>query len=164
MATIGVSAPRRDSEPKVRGITQFAGDPPMAGLLHARLVLSHEAHAMISAIDAADARALEGVVAVLTAADLPIVATGKGRLYEPLAREEVVYAGQPVALVVAETEARAEDAASLVDVQLDPLEPVVDLEAAARPGASPARVIAAVAEEGSDIADAHAAVAAAGLE
>jgi CO/xanthine dehydrogenase Mo-binding subunit len=164
VATIGVSAPRRDSEPKVRGTTQFAGDTAMPGLLHARLVLSHEAHAMISAVDATDARALPGVVAVLTAADLPIVAQGKGRLYEPLAREEVVYAGQPVALVVAETEAQAEDAASLVDVQLDPLVPVVDLEAATRPGAPRARMVQATADEGSDIADAHAAVAAAGLE
>jgi CO/xanthine dehydrogenase Mo-binding subunit len=164
VATIGVSAPRRDSEPKVRGRTQFAGDTPMPGLLHARLVLAHEAHAMISAVDADDARALPGVVAVLTAADLPIVARGKGRLYEPLARAEVVYAGQPVALVVAETEAQAEDAASLVDVQLQPLEPVVDLEAAARPGAPRARVLEAAADEGSDIGDAHAAVAAAGLE
>jgi CO/xanthine dehydrogenase Mo-binding subunit len=164
VAAIGVSAPRRDSEPKVRGRTQFAGDTPRPGLLHARLVLAHEAHAMISAVDADDARALPGVVAVLTAADLPIVARGKGRLYEPLAREEVVYAGQPVALVVAETEAQAEDAASLVDVQLAPLEPVVDLEAAARPGAPRARVIEAAVDEGSDIGDAHAAVAAAGLE
>lgn len=148
----------------MRGVTQFAGDTPIPSLLHARLVLSHEAHAMISAVDADDARALPGVVAVLTAADLPIVAAGKGRLYEPLAREEVVFAGQPVALVIAETEAQAEDAASLVDVQLEPLEPVVDVEAAARPGAPRARVIEATAGEGSDIGDAHAAVAAAGLE
>ena len=148
----------------MRGTTQFAGDTPILGLLHARLVLSHEAHAMISAVDADEARALPGVVAVLTASDLPIVATGKGRLYEPLARDEVVYAGQPVALVVAETEAQAEDAASLVDVQLEALEPVVDLEAAARPGAPRARVLEAATDEGSDIGDAHAAVAAAGLE
>jgi CO/xanthine dehydrogenase Mo-binding subunit len=164
VATIGVSAPRRDSEAKVRGTTQFAGDTPVPGLLHARLVLSHEAHAMISAVDADEARALPGVVAVLTAGDLPIIASGKGRLYEPLAREEVVYAGQPVALVVAETEAQAEDAASLVDVQLEALEPVVDLEAAARPGAPRARVVEATVDEGSAIADAHAAVAAAGLQ
>jgi CO/xanthine dehydrogenase Mo-binding subunit len=164
VATIGVSAPRRDSEPKVRGATQFADDTPIPGLLHARLVLSHEAHAMITAIEAGDARALPGVVAVLTAADLPIVATGKGRLYAPLARDEVVYAGQPVAIVVAESEAQAEDGASLVDVQLDALEPVVDLEAATRPGAPPARVTHAAADEGSKIGDAHAAVAAAGLE
>jgi CO/xanthine dehydrogenase Mo-binding subunit len=164
VVSIGVPAPRRDSEPKVRGLTQFAGDGPVPGLLHARLVLSHEAHAMITAVDADDACALPGVVAVLTAADLPIVAGGKGRLYEPLAREEVVYAGQPVALVVAETEAQAQDGAALVDVQLEPLEPVVDLEAATRPGAPRARVVQAAADEGSGIADAHAAVAAAGLE
>ncbi len=119
---------------------------------------------MITAIETTEARALPGVVAVLTAGDLPIVAAGKGRLYEPLAREEVVYAGQPVALVVAESEAQAEDGASLVEAQLEPLEPVVDLEAAARPGAAPARVAKTAADEGSDIADAHAAVAAAGLE
>ena len=119
---------------------------------------------MISAINAGAARALPGVVAVLTASDLPIVAAGKGRLYAPLAREEVVYAGQPVAIVIAETEAQAEDAASLVDVELEPLEPVVDLEAAARPGAPPARVLQAADDEGSDIGDAHAAVAAGGLE
>ena len=87
MASIGVSAPRRDSEPKVRGTTQVAGDPAMPGLLHARLVLAHEAHAMIAGIDAGQASALPGVVAVLTAADLPIAAAGKGRLYEPLARQ-----------------------------------------------------------------------------
>ncbi|MFL5864158.1 MAG: xanthine dehydrogenase family protein molybdopterin-binding subunit [Solirubrobacteraceae bacterium] len=164
MAAIGVSAPRRDSEPKVRGTTQFAGDAAVPGLLHGRLVLAHEAHAMISAVDTEQAAAVPGVLAVLTAADLPIVAHGKGRLYEPLAREEVVYAGQPVAIVIAETEAQAEDGASLVDVQLEPLEPVVDLEAAARPGAPRARVIEPAADEGSDIGDTHAAVAAGGLE
>src|SRR5215475_4252066 len=117
MAAVGVSTPRRDSEPKVRGATRFAADLPVPGLLHARLVLAHEAHASISAIDVDDALALDGVVAVLTAADLPIVATGPGRLYEPLAREEVVYAGQPVALVVAESEVLAEDGAELVGVE-----------------------------------------------
>jgi len=164
VAAIGVSSPRRDSEPKVRGATQFAGDTALPGLLHARLVLAHEAHAAVVAITADDALNLPGVVAVLTAADLPIVAAGKGRQFEPLAREEVVYAGQPVAIVVAETEALAEDGASLVDVELEPLPPVLDLETAAVPGAPLARVSAPVTGDGSDIGDAHAAVAAAGLE
>jgi CO/xanthine dehydrogenase Mo-binding subunit len=148
----------------VRGATQFAGDPVVPGLVHARLVLAHEAHAMISAIDTESALAVPGVIAVLTAADLPIVATGKGRLYEPLARQEVVYAGQPVALVVAETEALAEDGAQLVEVELEALTPVLDVEAAARPGAPPARTVAPVDGAGSDIGDAHAAVAAGDLE
>jgi CO/xanthine dehydrogenase Mo-binding subunit len=148
----------------VRGRTRYAADTEIVGLLHARLVLAHEAHARLTGIRADDAAALPGVVRVLTAADLPIVATGKGRLYQPLAREEVVYAGQPVAIVVAVSEAIAEDAAQLVEVELEPLEPVLDVEAAAASGAPPARVVVAEAGEGSDIGDAHAAVAAGGLE
>ncbi len=163
MAAVGVSTPRRDSEPKVRGTTRFAADAPVPGLLHARLVLAHEAHAMISEIRREAALALEGVVAVLTAADLPLVATGRGRQFEPLAREEVIYAGQPVAVVVAESEARAEDGAELVEVELEPLEPVLDLEAAAHPGAPSARLKTLDDADGSDLGDAHAAVSAAGV-
>ena len=125
--------------------------------------MAHEAHAKITSIAVDEALALPGVVAVLTAADLPLVTSGPGRLYEPLARQEVIYAGQPVALVVAESEAQAEDAAELVDVELEPLETVIDLEAAAQPGSPPARVTVAAAGDGSDIGDAHASVAAGGV-
>jgi len=149
----------------VRGTTRYAADAPVPGLLHARLVLANEAHAMISAIRTDAARKLDGVVAVLTAADLPLVGTGPGRLHEPLAFEEVVYAGQPVALVVAESEALAEDGAELVELELEPLEPVLDLEAAAVLGAPRARVrVRAGGEPGSDLADAHASVSAGGLD
>ena len=147
----------------MRGATRYAGDAPVAGLLHARLVLAHEAHATIAAIRTEAARTLAGVVAVLTAEDLPIVGTGPGRLYEPLAREEVVYAGQPVALVVAESEALAEDCVDLVEVDLEPLEPVLELERAARPGAPRARVNTRAEGAGSDLGDAHASVSAAGV-
>jgi CO/xanthine dehydrogenase Mo-binding subunit len=163
MTAIGTRSPRRDSEPKVRGATRFAGDTSMPGLLHARLVLAHECHARIGAVRTEAARALPGVLAVLTAADLPIAGPGPGRLYEPLAREEVVYAGQPVALVVAESEALAEDATELVEVELEALEPVLDLEAAAAPGAPRTRVGSRDEGDGSDLGDAHASVAAGGL-
>ena len=82
-----------------------------------------------------------GVVAVLTAADLPL-AGGSGRAAEPLAREEIVWSGQPVALVVAESEAAAEDGAALVDVDADPLPAVLDIEAALAADAPPVRVTA----------------------
>jgi CO/xanthine dehydrogenase Mo-binding subunit len=164
MSTIGVAAPRRDSEGKVRGAARFAPDARLAGLTYARLVLSHEAHARIVEVDASEALALPGVIAVLTASDLPLAAGGKGRMYEPLAKTEVVYAGQPVAIVVAETEALAEDAAQLVVVELEPLEAVLDPVRAAQAGAARARVDAGVADGGSDLGDAHAAVAAASLE
>jgi CO/xanthine dehydrogenase Mo-binding subunit len=98
------------------------------------------AHARIRVIDASAALRLPGVVAVLTAADLPTVSRGTERRFEPLARDEVVFVGQPVALVVAETEAAAADAAGRVVLDLDRLEPVVDALAAIEPGAPLARV------------------------
>jgi CO/xanthine dehydrogenase Mo-binding subunit len=163
MTAVGVAAPRRDSGPKVRGSARFAADMPIVGLLHARLVLAHEAHATIASISTDAARALPGVVAVLAAADLPLAASGPGRLYEPLAREEVVYAGQPLAVVVAESEAIAQDGAELVEVELEPLEAVLDLEAAARSGAPRARLQTTAAGDSADMGDAHAAVAAGSL-
>ncbi len=163
MPSIGVSTPRRDSEPKVRGATRFAADVPVNGLLHARLLLAHDAHALIKSIDTTAARQLPGVVAVLTADDLPIVATGPGRSKNPLAREEIVYAGQPIAIAVAETEAIAADALELIEVDLEPVEAVIDVESAVRPSAPRARLH--VIEEGdeTDLGDAHAAVAAGGV-
>jgi CO/xanthine dehydrogenase Mo-binding subunit len=144
----------------VRGLTAYAADVPVPHLLHGRLVLAHEAHARIVWIDSDDARRSPGVVAVLTAADLPIASTGPGRGRQPLAREEVVYAGQPIAMVLATSEAAAADGAELVWAELEPLRPVLDLEAAIRPGAPQARLSASDRGDGSDIADAHAAVSA----
>src|SRR3954469_22514745 len=156
-ATIGVPRRRVDGEQKVRGATRYAADLPIAGVLHGRLVLATEAHARVTGIDAEAARAMPGVVAVLTAADLPVSPNAPGRAGEPLAREEVVFAGQPVALVVAETEAAAEDAVDAVIVDLEPLEAVLDLEAAMVPGAPRAR---AVEQDrgGHDLGGAHASV------
>ena len=136
---IGVRRPRIDAPEKVTGATRYAADGYVHGLLHARLVLSTEAHAVIRGLETADALALPGVVAVLTAADLPIAASGNDRTAEPLAREEVVFAGQPVALVVAETEAAAQDAAELVVVDYEPLPEVVDVVGAMDPAAPLAR-------------------------
>ena len=156
---IGVSRPRLDSREKVTGATRFAADEPVLGLLHARLVLSWEAHALIRRIEASEALQAPGVVAVLTAADLPLAPGGGDRVTEPLAREEVVFAGQPVAMVVAESEAAAEDGVELVTVDYESLEAVLDLEQAIVPGAPLARRPAA-AHEGSDLESIHAGVAA----
>jgi CO/xanthine dehydrogenase Mo-binding subunit len=155
--TIGVRRRRVDGEPKVRGATRFAADIPVPGLLHARLVLAADAHARIRSIDTAAALAVPGVVAVLTAADLPIPAGKGGRSGEPLAREEIVYSGQPVAMVVAETEAAAEDGVDEVVVEAEELQHVVDLAAAMEPGSPRARISASGAAS-SDVGEAHAAV------
>jgi CO/xanthine dehydrogenase Mo-binding subunit len=153
---IGVARPRLDAPDKVTGATRYGADGHVHGLLHARLVVSTEAHARIRDVDGGDALAVEGVVAVLTAADLPIVKSGSDRTAEPLARDEVVFAGQPVALVVAETEAAAEDGAELVVVHYEPLPAVVDLEGAMAPGAPLARLTEE--EAGGDLESIHAGV------
>ena len=132
---IGVSRPRADSRAKVTGSARYAADqaaPP--GLLHARIVPSVYAHARIRSIDAGDALAMPGVVAVLTADDLGVVVDGGGRRETPLARDLAVFAGQPVALVVARTETAATDAADAVVVDAEPLDPLVDAVRAADGG------------------------------
>jgi CO/xanthine dehydrogenase Mo-binding subunit len=157
---IGVARPRPDGPPKVRGATRFAADRHVRGVLHARLVLSPRAHARIRSIDASEALALPGVVAVLTASDLPITAEGSDRLAAPLAASEVVFAGQPVALVVGRTPEAAADGVEAVLLDLEPLEAVVDAEAAMAPDASLARVDLAVEGDrtGSMDAQTHAGV------
>jgi len=125
----GVRRRRLDAEAKVTGRASYAADSRFEGLLHARPVLSLEAHARIVSIDGSAALVLPGVRAVLTAADLGVVA-GSGRQAEPLARTEVVFAGQPIALVVADSEAEAEDGAELVLVEYESLPAVIDLEQA----------------------------------
>src|SRR5436190_698597 len=77
---IGVARRRLDGEAKVRGATRYAADLPVAGLLHARPVLSVEAHARIARIDVEEALRVPGVVAVLRAEDLPIAPDARRRL------------------------------------------------------------------------------------
>jgi CO/xanthine dehydrogenase Mo-binding subunit len=154
-SVIGVARPRLDSREKVTGQTLYGADGAIHGLLHARLVLSTESHAVIRHIDKSGALEVPGVVAVLAAADLPTATMGTDRTAEPLAREEVIFAGQPVALVIADSEAVAQDAAELVVVDFEPLDAVIDVEAAMAPGAALARrVEEAVA--GGDLESIHA--------
>jgi CO/xanthine dehydrogenase Mo-binding subunit len=154
---IGVPRSRLDSPEKVAGATRFAADSYVHGLLHARLVLATEPHARITRIEGDVALAVPGVVTVLAADDLPIASTGTDRTSEPLARAEVVFAGQPVAIVVAESEASAEDGAEAVVVEYEPLEPILDVVRAMEPGAPLAR-LSEDASEGSDLGSMHTAV------
>lgn len=135
-SAIGRSIPRVDGREKATGVTRYAGDLRLPGLLHARLVLSPHAHARIVKIDTSAAAAQPGVVGVFTAYDLPLTkadAADRGRC--PLALDRVVFVGHPVAAVVAETEPQAEDAAQLVEVEYDVLPAAVDALIAMRPDA-----------------------------
>jgi CO/xanthine dehydrogenase Mo-binding subunit len=155
---LGVARPRVDAPDKVTGATRFAADGYVHGLLHARLVLATEAHARIRGLESDEALGVPGVVAVLTAKDLPLATTGTDRTAEPLAREEVVFAGQPIALVVAESEAAAEDGAEAVLVDYEPLDAVVDVEAAMEAGAPLARILEESDEDGADLESIHTSV------
>jgi CO/xanthine dehydrogenase Mo-binding subunit len=130
LRVIGRPTRRLDGPEKLVAATHYAADLAMPGLLHARLVLSPHAHARILHIDAAAALRLPGVVAVLTATDLPIRRVDDLRKSDPLARDLALWVGQPVAIVVAESERVAEDAAQLVEVSYEPLPAVLDPVAA----------------------------------
>jgi CO/xanthine dehydrogenase Mo-binding subunit len=159
-SAVGKSWPRLDSREKVVGWTRYAADVPVPspGLLHSRLVLSVYAHARINGIDASAALQVPGVVAVLTAKDLPIKGSGDMRMFEPLASREAVFAGQPVAMVVAETETAAQDGVDAVIVDYDPINPTVDLEGAMAVDAPVARPHRHNSAEDSEMASPHAAV------
>jgi len=143
---------------KVTGSAQYTGDIRLPGMLHARPVLSPYAHARIVSIDTAAAAHMPGVVAVLTAQDLPtrdkIV---NSRHSAVLAKEKVLFRGQPVVVVVGESEVAAQDGADAVVIDYAPLPAVVDVVKAL---ADDAPVIwpNGLPKEGVDLTAAHAAV------
>jgi len=123
-----------EGEAKVTGKIRFVSDLKLPGMVHGRLVTSPHAHARILRIDTTAATAIPGVAAVLTAQDLPTIApTSRQRLL--LARGRVIFAGQPVALILAESEAIAEDALEQISVEYEPLPAAITLEEALAPDA-----------------------------
>ena len=139
---VGTSLPRRDGPDKVTGRARYAGDQAVPGMLHARLVHSPYGHARVLNIDIAPALAVPGVVAVFTAETLDMTqADQSSRAQTPLARQEVLWCGHPVAIVVGQTEASAEDGAAAVEVDYEPLPAVVEPEAALRPDSPLARTL-----------------------
>jgi len=132
VSIVGHGSRRLEGGQKVTGATRYTADLELAGLMHVQLVISPFPAARIKGIDTRAAAAAPGVVRVFTGADLKSSAAGPER---PLAADRVFYAGQPVAAVVAVSEAAAADAAAMVDVDFEPLPALVDAEAATRPGA-----------------------------
>ncbi len=132
--TIGKPMPVLDGREKVTGQLNYAPDVNVPGMLHARFVTSPHAHATITSVDASAALAVPGVVRVLTAVDMPDVPPkSRNRLF--LARDRVIFAGQPVALVLAETPAAAEDGAEQVWVEYTSQPAVVTIAEALAAGA-----------------------------
>jgi len=134
--SVGLPSPRVEGEQKVGGRALYAVDVVLPDMLWAKVLRSPHAHARIARIDASKAVALPGVQAVLTGADLAGAKIGKKIVDMPILAERVVrYAGEKVAAVAAESEAVAEAALDLIEVEYEPLPIVTDVLAAMEPGA-----------------------------
>jgi Aerobic-type carbon monoxide dehydrogenase, large subunit CoxL/CutL homologs len=130
---ISESVPRRDGVAKVTGAAQFTVDVALPGMAHARILRSPYAHARIRGIDTSAAKAHPGVLAVVTAADLPDVNLYYGHAladHPLIAVGKVRFAGEPIVGVVAEDAATADEALRLVELDLEPLPAVTTVEAA----------------------------------
>jgi carbon-monoxide dehydrogenase large subunit len=138
---VGRARPRKEDARLVTGQTNWTDNITVPGLLHMAILRSPMAHARIDRVDVAPARERPGVIAAFSGRDL---AEGLGSLpcawpvtedivlpdHPPIAVDEVRYAGDPVAVVVARDRYAAADALEAVEVDYTPLPPVLDLEAA----------------------------------
>jgi CO/xanthine dehydrogenase Mo-binding subunit len=134
---IGESVVREDAVPKVTGKAIYGADLYKPGMLHGKVLLSTEAHALVKHIDTREAERMDGVHAVLTAKDIP-----GANVYgiaipdqQVLAEERVRFYGEPVALVAAEEPDLAEEALSKIHVEYEPLPPVFNPISALEPEA-----------------------------
>ena len=141
---------RNEDARLLRGLALFVDDVHLDGMLHVAFLRSDYAHARLISIDTAAAHARPGVVAVYTADDLgaywqpgPLLVAPPpidGLVFNaatqvPLVKDKARHAGEPIAMVVAESRYVAEDALVDIVVDMDPLDAVVDLEAALEPDA-----------------------------
>src|SRR6202140_395877 len=134
---VGQPIRRKEEDRLVRGKGIFVDDQKLMGMLHIRFVRSSYGHAKITRLDVSKAAALPGVVCTLTGAEVqgmvqPFIQIGPDASQKiadyPMAVDRVVFQGEPIAAVVAETRLIAEDAAELVEVEYEPLPPVLTAE------------------------------------
>src|SRR4051812_5710271 len=136
MTSVGERVPRKEDPRLLRGLGRLGDDEDRSGQLHLRVVRSPVAHGRITAVRTSVASSVDGVVRVLTAADLPdlripvrLKVQGinlDDHLQPVLARDVVRYVGEPVAVVLAEDPYVAEDAAELVEMDIDELPVIVE--------------------------------------
>ncbi len=138
MSLLGTRVKRTEDPALLRGDGKYVGDLRPEGALSAAFVRSSEPHGEIRSIDASDALGVDGVVAVLAASDLGLVATppampalNQSMVRSSLAIDRVRYVGEPIAVVLAETETAAVDAAEMVFVDVEPLPAVMEMQEAA---------------------------------
>ncbi|HJX03848.1 MAG TPA: xanthine dehydrogenase family protein molybdopterin-binding subunit, partial [Dehalococcoidia bacterium] len=137
-SALGKRIPRVDAVDKVTGRAVFSADVILPGMLHGKVLRSRQAHARIVRLDTSKARALQGVLAVITAEDVPAW-KGREKVYDPmvclLAHEKVIFSGQPLAAVAAINPHIAEAALKLIQVEFEGMDAVIDIQDAMRPDA-----------------------------
>ncbi len=144
---IGKARARKEDARLITGRSRYTDAITPPGTLHLHVVRSPIAHATITGIESSAAKQSPGVIGVYTAADLGVEAVGlpcawpitpdmKAPQRPLLATTTVHFAGEGVAIVIARSAAEARDAADLVEVDYDPLEPVLDMEEALKEGAT----------------------------
>jgi CO/xanthine dehydrogenase Mo-binding subunit len=133
---LGASLPRLEAKDKIVGAARYIDDVVRPGMLYAAVAQSPYAHARIRGYDISKAASLPGVRAIVTGPDLPTRRVG-GMIKDEttLAVGKVRYVGEPVAAVAARDPTTARLAAQLIEVDYEPLEPVLSIDAALAPGA-----------------------------
>jgi CO/xanthine dehydrogenase Mo-binding subunit len=125
---------RADGLEKVTGQARYAADLLLPGMLEGRFLLAGRTHARIKVIDTSRARSLPGVVTVITQADVPPLRYGSAVKDRTLFADGVIrFEGEVVAAVAARTSEIAAAALELINVELEPLPPIIDPEVALRP-------------------------------
>src|SRR3989442_12257629 len=133
---VGKPIGRLDGIEKVSGEARYSGDVTLPGLVWGKALRSPLPHARILRIDTSKAKALAGVLAVLTAQDLPNILVGRRMFDMPvLARDRVRFIGERLAGVAAPDPDLAEEALALIDVEDEGLPPVFDPVEAIKDGA-----------------------------
>jgi CO/xanthine dehydrogenase Mo-binding subunit len=144
MQMIGKSIQRVDAFGKVTGETQYPGDVNLPNQAYMKILFANRPHAVIRRLDTSKAEALEGVIAVFTAKDVPVNEYGLGTPDQPVLcgpgsskpfAERVRFVGDQVAIVIAETEEIAAKGRDLIAVDYEDLPVVTDIEEAMRPEA-----------------------------
>ncbi|MDE0188556.1 MAG: molybdopterin-dependent oxidoreductase, partial [bacterium] len=136
MTAVGRGDSRSDADAKVRGLATYGVDYREAGMLHARLLRSPVPAGSIIRLDVTEARSSPGVHAVVTAAEAPEHRNGLVLLDTPFfADDMVLYEGEPIAMVVADTATQAQSAIETIELEIEELEPVSNVAEALAPGA-----------------------------
>src|ERR671931_431938 len=143
---VGQGVQRVEDERLLKGEGQYIADLRREGMLHAVVLRSPVAHGVLRGIDAAKARAMPNVRAIITAADIERALSAVPKiplrqdavesvvpfLQPVIAKDKVRYVGEPIAVIVADTRAQAEDALEAIDLDIEPLPAVTSTDEAER--------------------------------